>query len=282
MGDLEVETRVTGDAGHYRAELSAAWEIWGPCGGYVAAVLLRAAAAHSDFPRPVSLTVQFLGVARFAPVDLEVETLQSGRRSQCLRVTMTQEGRSMSHAVVWTTVEADGPAGIDYDWTTPPDRPGPEGLPSMDDLATERRSSFAFWDNLECRPFDWLDPDAWANQRPVPPTLTNWYRFRPTPVFDDPFVEAARVAMLCDLMGWPSVVRALAPGLEESWMAPNLDVTVTFHQPPAGSEFLLLDAESPIATGGTIGASGRVWSEDGRLLATSIQQMLARPVPRST
>ena len=76
------------------------------------------------------------------------------------------------------------------------------------------------------------------------------------------------------------VVRALEPGVEEAWMAPNLDVTVTFHQPPAGSTFLFLDAESPVATGGTIGSSGRVWSEDGRLLATSIQQMLARPVHR--
>jgi acyl-CoA thioesterase len=65
-----------------------------------------------------------------------------------------------------------------------------------------------------------------------------------------------------------------------TWMAPNLDVTVTFHQPPGPSEFLLLDAESPLALGGTIGSTGRVWSDDRRLLATSIQQMLARPVPQ--
>jgi acyl-CoA thioesterase II len=280
MGDLEVDTRVSGADGRYTADLSPAWEIWGPCGGYIAAVLLRAAGAHSGLPRPVSLAVHFLGVARFAPIDLHVETLQAGRRSHCVRVAMTQEGRPISHAVVWTTVGPAGPAGIEYDWATRPDRPGPEGLPTIEELAAENRSTFAFWDNIECRPFGWLDEHAWANDRPLPPTLTNWYRFRPTPVFEDPFVEAARVAMLCDLMGWPSVVRALEPGLEEAWMAPNLDVTVTFHQAPEGSPFLLLDAESPVAAGGTIGSCGRVWSEDGRLLATSIQQMLARPVPR--
>jgi Thioesterase-like superfamily len=69
-------------------------------------------------------------------------------------------------------------------------------------------------------------------------------------------VEAARVAMICDLLGWPSVVRALDPGVEEQWIAPNLDLSVTFHQPPGGSEFLLLDAQAPIAAGGTVDGIG--------------------------
>ncbi len=94
-------------------------------------MLLRAAGAHSDFPRPASLAVQFLGVARFAPVDLHAETLQAGRRSQCVRVAMTQEGRPISHAVVWTMVDPDGPAGIEYDWTEPArTSPAPTSLPS--------------------------------------------------------------------------------------------------------------------------------------------------------
>lgn len=282
VGDFEVETRVAGGDGRYTATLDPAWEIWGPCGGYVAAVLLRAAGAESAFPVPVSLAVQFLGVAGFAPVDLAVETLQAGRRSQCLRVAMSQDGRPVSHAVVWTKAEPDGGEGIVYDWTSAPDLAGADDLVDMDTLTADQpgRVTFPFWDNLECRPIGWLSPDDWARRRPLPPVLQNWYRFRPTARFDDPFVEAARVALVCDLMGWPSVVRALEPGVEETWIAPNLDVAVTFHQPPGASEWLLLDAESPVATGGTIGAHGRVWSEDGRLVASSIQQMLARPLPR--
>jgi acyl-CoA thioesterase-2 len=48
MGDLEADTAVepVGD-GRYQATLSAEWEIWGPMGGYVAAVALRPAAAES-------------------------------------------------------------------------------------------------------------------------------------------------------------------------------------------------------------------------------------------
>lgn len=279
MGDLDLDTRLTGGDGRWTAELSDEWAIWGPCGGYVAAFLLRAAGAHSAFPRPATLSVQFLGVARFEPVDLVAETLQAGKRSQAVRVSMTQDGRPISHAVVWTVAEPDGRDGIAYDWTEAPELPGPDGLDNFEDLRPDDELFFPFWQNMESRPTDWLGPEEWDVARPLAPTLQNWYRLRPTPTFDDPFLEAARVAMVLDLMGWPSVVRALQPGQESAWMAPNLDVNVTFHQPPDG-EWLLLDAESPLATGGTIGAVGRVWSEDRRLLASSIYQMLARPMPQ--
>lgn len=280
MGDLEVDTRLTGGDGRWTAELSSDWAIWGPCGGYVAAVLLRAAGAHSDFPRVATLAVNFLGVARFEQVDLVAETLQAGKRSQAIRVSMTQDGRPISHAVVWTIAEPDGREGIQYDWTDWPDLPGPDGLLEFDELRPDEDRPFPFWDNMEGRPIDYFSPEEWETARPVAPVLQNWYRLRPRATFDDPFVEAARVAMVCDLMGWPSVVRALQPGQEMQWMAPNLDVNVTFHQPAGDSEFLLLDAVSPLAAGGTIGSVGRVWSDDRRLLATSIQQMLARPLPQ--
>ena len=52
MGDLAVDTEVVGGDGHFTAQLSSDWEIWGPNGGYVAAVLLRAAGAHTRFDRP--------------------------------------------------------------------------------------------------------------------------------------------------------------------------------------------------------------------------------------
>ncbi len=44
MGDFEIDTRVEGEKGRYKATLSRAWELWGPSGGYVAAIALRAAA----------------------------------------------------------------------------------------------------------------------------------------------------------------------------------------------------------------------------------------------
>ena len=95
MGDLEVDTRVTGGGGHYTADLSAAWEIWGPCGGYVAAVLLRAAGAHSDFPRPVSLAVQFVAMGLSTQEKLDTGTLDEVLTVHQYGVAMTILNASM-------------------------------------------------------------------------------------------------------------------------------------------------------------------------------------------
>ena len=58
MGDLGIQTAVEQvDDGRYRATLSQEWEIWGPMGGYVAAIGLRAAGAATSQPNPAAFTV---------------------------------------------------------------------------------------------------------------------------------------------------------------------------------------------------------------------------------
>ena len=56
MGDFSVDTRVeavAGQPGRHRATLSEEWRVWGPNGGYLAAIALRAAGAEARIPRPV-------------------------------------------------------------------------------------------------------------------------------------------------------------------------------------------------------------------------------------
>ena len=71
MGDIEEQTAVepVGE-GRYTADVHRDWEIWGPCGGYVAAIALRAAGAESPLARPASFFCHYLSVAAFEPVDL--------------------------------------------------------------------------------------------------------------------------------------------------------------------------------------------------------------------
>ncbi len=275
MGDLGLDSELEGGDGHWQGTLSEEWAIWGPCGGYVATFLLRAAGAHSGFPRPASITCHFLGVARFEPVDLDVVTVRGGRRSESVRVHMSQEGRPIAEALVWVV---DDTAGLAYDWTTAPEVPSPAESPPIEELMPEGDTPFAFWDNLQWLPIGWMHPEEFEAARPMAPVQRAWYRFRPTATFTDPYLEAARVAVVADIMGWPTAHRALAATDVGHWIAPNLDVTVAFHQDPAGSEHLLLDAAAPLASGGLLGASGQIWSDDGRLLATSQQQMLSRPI----
>ena len=73
MGDIGMQTACEPlGEGRYRAQVSDDWEIWGPCGGYVAAIALRAAGEESPFGRPASFFCHYLAVADFAPVELAV------------------------------------------------------------------------------------------------------------------------------------------------------------------------------------------------------------------
>ena len=112
MADFAVDTAVhCVAAGHDRAELSPAWEVWGPIGGYVAAISLRALAAASELPRPASFHCDFLSAVRFGTVDLEVATLRRGKRSHALQVAMNQGDTPVLSATAWF-VDA-GMSGLD-------------------------------------------------------------------------------------------------------------------------------------------------------------------------
>ena len=98
MGDLGVDTRVepAGDDGagnRYTAKLSPDWEIWGPNGGYLASVALRAAGLATGRARPASLVGHFLGVAAFDRVDLDVDILRTSRFATSARVGQHMQDR---------------------------------------------------------------------------------------------------------------------------------------------------------------------------------------------
>ncbi len=275
MGSLDDDTRLEGDGGRYAVTLSPDWRIWGPNGGYVAAIALRAAGAVSRFRRPVSFACHFLGVGAFAPAQAHVEILRSGRSAESLRATLTQDGRSLLEAQVWTS---DTAAGMEHDFAPAPHVAPPAALRPYEELLDEAERqgpSFPFWDNLEGRPTDWVPRSEW---KPGAPRLCCWYRFRPAARFDEPFLDAARALVLIDTLSWPAACRAHAEN-ENPWMAPSLDISVRFHRAPPYSEWLLLDARADVATEGLIGFENRVWDEQGRCVASGGGQLLCRPRP---
>src|SRR6266446_8868396 len=128
MGDLAIDTKVTGSVGRYAATLSRDWEIWGPNGGYVAAIALRAAGGHSRFDRPASLVGHFLGVGDFdLPLDIETTTLREAKRAQSTRVSMTQSGQPIFDAMVWSVGDV---SGLEHDFAPMPETVAPESVPS--------------------------------------------------------------------------------------------------------------------------------------------------------
>ncbi|MCU1455902.1 MAG: thioesterase family protein [Acidimicrobiales bacterium] len=283
MGDLEQDTRVEGGDGRYVATLDEDWNIWGPNGGYLAAVLLRAAGAHAQVPRPATLSVQFLARAEFGPVDIEATTLRRTRRAEAVQVTMTQDGRTVAIALVWLV--AGGLAGLEHDVTRMPDVPSADALRSWDQLVVENDippPPFRFWDNIEHWPVTW--EDEWPPPGPLPPLSVTWFRFRPCAVFADQLVDAARLVVVLDTMGWPAATMAHAwdwPPDSPTWIAPSLDLSVRFHCFAPRSERLLVRMEAPLGAHGLITTEGRAWAEDGTLLASAASQLLCTPVPPS-
>ena len=277
MGDLQADTSVrrVGD-GRFTGQLSPDWEIWGPMGGYLASVALRAAGETSPFQRPASFFCQYLGVASFDTVDIAVTTLREARTAAAHRVEVAQDGSPVLEATVWSVGDVEGLA---HDATEAPPVPPPESVPALVERLTDEELAagppFAFWNNVEQKPVRFIRP--WPPAEALEPVWQCWCRFTPTPTFDDPWVDACRSVVLVDVQSWPAAHGPHAH-TEPPFYAPSLDLYVAFHDPRPGAEWLLADGFGPVARDGLMGWNGRLWTPDGALVASGGGQLLCRRV----
>jgi acyl-CoA thioesterase len=258
----------------------------GPFGGYVASLGLRVAAAAAEHPRVVGFQCQFL---RVADPDGEVQaTTTTVRRSSVAEAVRVELGQAAGGPVLVAQVLLAPAllAGVDR---PPPEAvvpvvPPPSLLPTFDDLYTDI-GSLPFAEGrpiLEARigSAPGLPAPPWgvgALQRhlgPQRPALRCWVRLTPDATFDDPALDAARVLMALDWLG--SYVATSAYGGRRMIFHTTLDMAVSWHGSAPASEWLCCEVESPVASGGLAPAVGRVWAEDGTLLASGQQQMLQR------
>lgn len=275
MGDLSGDTQVQGSDGSYVAEVSPEWDFWTPNGGYLSALALRAAASETDLAQPAAYYCHYLnpGVSGQA-ADIRVTTLRRSSRTHALRVELNQGERNILEALVWMITP---PGGVNYDHSAMPEVPSPGELRSNEEIHAPDSAPFPFWNNIEGRPVTWTG--RWEEHPEMHPLWRTWSRFRPQATFDDPFVDAARALVLLDTMFYPAA--ALPHTGPFPFMAPSIDLAVRFHRPAPDSEWLLTSTESPIGVEGLLGGYAALWAEDGRLIATGGQQMLARELPTS-
>jgi len=257
---LDEATWLEGENGHFSTRLDEAWEIWGPSGGYLAAIALRAAGLCAEIARPASFYCHFLSAPTFEKVELRVDLLKRGRRSEALTVAMTQRGKPVLRALVRTVADAPG---YRHQETEAP------AVAPADASTLVKPAQYSFWNNVT-----WRQPER--SEASAVAVVRDWLRFEPVACFDDPFIDAARPLILLDTFGWPAVYERYRGA---DYTAPNLDICVNFHRSAAGSEWLLVDHECPVADEGLLGVSGRIWSDDGRLLASGIAQLCCIPLP---
>ena len=259
-------TSLAGGEGHFTATLDRSFEIWGPNGGYLSAIALRAAGATAPSGHhPASMTVQYVGRAAFGPVDVAVEMVKTGA-SALLFVSMAQAGRPFLTAQVWTTSRDEGPSGTALPM---PDIAPPDALEPFDAaVARAGQPLNPFWQHFDVR----IAGDPFV-RNPDGPRVLRWFRYRDFPGDADPYLDAGRALLLIDTLVWPAHCRGLdaAP----AYLAPSLDVAAWFHA--RGGEWLLLDVAAEQAGGGLIHGTARVWSEDGRLIASGGSGLLVLP-----
>lgn len=270
MADFLRDTRVenlSGDRDRYRAELSPEWAVWGPNGGYLAAIGLRAAMARSRLPRPATFHCDFLAVGEFAAVDIRVIPVGGGKRAEALRVEIVQGGAPLLIASVWTV--ADDMRGYEHDFGTAPQVPAANALRGYQDLADDYEQWYPIWRSIEGRPVRWREP-------PGQPEWRTWLRFTDTAIADRS-ADALRQLFWLDFPGWNATIAA------HEWpfrfLAPNLDLTVQFHRFAPEETWLLADGVVPLAEDGLVGCVSRLWTTDGRLLASGTSNHVCRPNP---
>ncbi|MGI9601809.1 MAG: acyl-CoA thioesterase [Acidimicrobiales bacterium] len=275
MGNLAVDTHVEGGDGNYRAELSEDWRVWGPQGGYIASIALRAAGAESGRPRPASISAQFCKVGAFAPVDVHARILRQTRVASMVDVEIHQDGALLLKAAVWGVDHLDG---LEHQSIDRPDPlPEPESIPSTSErMADDTGPTYPFWENLDNRSPIWIED--WENREAMEPVRGEWFRFLPEHRFDDPWVDACRSLVLLDVGAWP--VAVLPHVGELDYFAPTTEVTARFIGDGRNDEWLASWAKAPVASNGLIGATGEIWSADHRLLALGGSTLLCRPATR--
>jgi len=125
-------------AGTFDAEVSGEWTIGGvPSGGYLLALLGRAASALTDAGHVIAASAHYLRSPGHGPVQIDGEVLRSGRSVSQVRARMSQGGRGCVEALI-STSRLDPSAAPRWDAGVPdvPHVPFDEGI-SLDPVTPD-------------------------------------------------------------------------------------------------------------------------------------------------
>jgi len=198
------------------------------------------------------------------PLDFEVELLHAGRSMASSTVTIRQGDRMCVRSQVLLSAD-------ESDLIRHADQP-----PASFDPPEPGEDSSGGWEVRVVGDVDVSDPQAVG-----PPVLDVWTRFVGAP--DDPGVSQALLAYATDgfLIGTamrphPGVGQAQAHRTVSTGV---LSHTITFHEPFAAAEWLLLCHHSPYAGRGRSYGRANVFRADGQLVASFVQDSMIRPMP---
>jgi uncharacterized protein (DUF427 family)/acyl-CoA thioesterase len=222
-------------------------------------------AASKSVPgqRVTHASMIFSRAARFdAAHELALEVLRRGRGFSTVEARILQGGKLCSAGLL--LLDAGAPDTI-RGAVEPPDVPGPEHCPPLDLGVTGR----------ELRTVG----DAYRRQLEVGPAeIFTWVRFRDAPAHD--YLHAALLAQ--STTHW-TIAAAMRPhaGVSEAQAHVTLSTgilaaTIAFHDEVDVSQWLLYANPALYAGRGLVQGEGRVFTRDGRLVASYTVQGMVR------
>ncbi len=254
---------------------------WGRVfGGQVLGQALSAAAQTAPEGRqPHSLHAYFLRPGDVnQPIIYDVDRIRDGTSFTTRRVVAIQNGHAILNLAASFQIEESGFEHQDE----MPDAPPPESLPTEQEHVAKhatRMPRFLRERALAERPYELRivenDDDPFAPP-PRAPARMVWMRTA-APLPDSPALHRYLLAYASD---YAFLTTSLLPhGV--TWLTPSmqiasLDHVMWFHQPFRADEWLLHVIDSPKAHGARGLVRGRVFTKDGRLVASTAQEGLIR------
>jgi acyl-CoA thioesterase-2 len=213
------------------------------------------------------------------PILYQVDRTKDGRAFTTRRVIAIQHGRAIFHM---ETSFHRPERGFEHQ-DEMPDVPDPEGLPSWRErmepvLGRMQSEEVRRWLERE-RPIDvrYVTPFDPFTPVKAPPRLDAWIRAAgalPAPLL----IHQCVVAYASDMSLLDTVVMPHGVSwFDRRYQVASLDHAMWFHRPFRADEWLLYVQESPVAAGGRGFATGRLFTRDGRLVVSVVQEGLVRP-----
>ncbi|MEU1860880.1 acyl-CoA thioesterase [Streptomyces gardneri] len=251
-------------------------------GGQVAAQALVAAGRTVPADRLAhSLHAYFLRAGDpGAPIVYTVDRIRDGRSFTTRRVVAVQHGQPIFHlSASFQTYEE----GLDHQVDMAP-APDPESLPTPAEMLPRHLPREVADRLIEARAavdLRYAETPPWGTVgTPREPRSQVWFRTNGK-LADDPLLHVVLATYVSDMTLLDSILLAHGRG---GWavgdvVGASLDHAMWFHRTFRADEWLLYDQESPTASGGRGLGQARIYTQDGRLAISVIQEGVVR-VPR--
>lgn len=244
--------------GRFGGEVSGEWTIGDkPNGGYLLAMLGRAAVAVGAHSHPLAASAHYLRAPDPGPVEIHAEALRTGRSASQVRASMLQGDRPCVEALFTIGELGAGAAPV---WSE--GLPSPGGAPIADGVRLPGTSPtgmrVGLMDQLEVR----IDPDS-TGFMALKPTgrgeLRGWLSFPGAAPFDP-------VSLLLAVDSFPPA----SFDIERTGWVPTLELTAYVRALPAPGPLRVLQ-RAQLITGGRMDEVCFVWDSEGTLVAQGTQ-----------